>query len=84
MSLELSSTVPLIVAKSGIPGENCINLYGSGAGITIPMDDFCSLVEYALCNTDLFPDDPRIKLVEKIEHYKIAEGYNPNGTRIKI
>jgi hypothetical protein len=84
MSLELSGCKSLVVAKSGIPGTNGINIYGSDGDIDIPMEDFCALIEYALTNTDLFPDDPRLKLIEKIKQADIAEGYNPGNTRIVL
>jgi hypothetical protein len=84
MSLELSGTNPLVVARSGIPGTNSINLYDGNSEKEIPMDDFCCLVEYALTNTDLLPDDPRLKLIDKIKLASTTEGYNPGNTRIVL
>lgn len=82
MSLELSGTNPLVVAKSGIPSKNDINLYSKDSDIDIPMEDFCDLVEYTLTNTDLFPDDPRLKLIAKLKNADVTEGYNTGGSRI--
>ena len=84
MSFELSGCKPLVVAKSSIPGKNGINLYGNGFDINIPMEDFCFLVEYAMANTDLLPDDPRLTLIEKIKKSSITKGYNPDDTRIQL
>lgn len=83
MSLELSGTNPMIMAVSGMPGTNTIKLYDNQNEMEIPMEDFCSLVEYALTNTDLLPDDPRYKLMYKIrEKALVVEGYNPDSFRI--
>ena len=84
MSLELSGTNPMVIAKSGIPGTNSINLYNSNNDMEIPMDDFCCLVEYVMTNTDLFPDDPRFKFIERIKQASITKGYDPYNVRIVL
>jgi hypothetical protein len=94
MSLELSHSDPKITAKTN-SSNNTVNLYNSGPespliNISIPMGDFCFLVEYILENTNLYKDDPRLKLVEKIKNYKIVPGYylqhcvGDKGSRISI
>jgi hypothetical protein len=83
MSLELSYSDPKITAKTNF-FENTVMLYHPGSEISISMTDFCYLVEYVLENTDLFKDDPRLELVEKIKKFKIVPGYNHGGSRIMI
>lgn len=84
MSLELSGCDPLVIAKSGIPFRNSVLIYGKDTNIEMVMSDFCCLVEYALTNTDLLPDDPRLKLLEKIKQATIIDGYNQGNTRINL
>jgi hypothetical protein len=83
MSLELSYSDPKITAKTNF-FETAVNLYNSNIDVTIPMKDFCYLVEYVLENTDLFENDPRLKLVEKIKNFKVIPGYNHGASRIMI
>jgi hypothetical protein len=85
MTLELNCN-PMILANSGIPSRNSVHLYNSDkVNFDIPMSDFCSLIEYALTNTDLFPNDPRLKLLERIKQATIIEGYNgPSTQRITL
>jgi hypothetical protein len=50
--------------------------------INIPMSDFCAMVKYGLQNTDLYPNDPRIELLNQMQKAKIVEGFNRGRTRI--
>ena len=42
----------------------------------LTMKEFCEAVKYVLENTNLTPDDPRLKLVEEIKRSKVVEGYD--------
>lgn len=50
----------------------------------IGLEDFCELVKYVMTNVDLIPNDPRIRLLERLKNYKIIEGWNPSAKRIQI
>lgn len=79
MSLELSFTKPHpIEAKtypSLMPVAGELKRFVQLGDYSIPIDDFCALVEYVLTNTDLDQDDPRLDLVEKIKHLKVVDGF---------
>ena len=85
MSLELSNSKPLIIAKTGIIG-NTVQLYGGNMDAEIPLKDFCFLVEYVLTNSDIEPnvEDPRIDLMTRIKNAKIVDGFNLGKKRIEI
>jgi hypothetical protein len=42
----------------------------------LSMEDFEELVLYVLTNSDLTKNDPRYKLVEKINNMKVGPGWN--------
>jgi len=77
MSLQLANSQPPIEAKTFGPG---IQMFGMSDAVLlvdykIPIDDFCCLVEYVLTNTDVRPDDPRLKLVELIKTAHLVKGW---------
>lgn len=94
MSLELSYTKPFpIIAKTlpmFMPVADGLKKFVQLGDYSIPMDEFCILVEYVLTNTDLDPDDPRLELVNKIKHIRIVDGFQKiidktsNNKRLEI
>ena len=72
MSLELNcGTSPENLRIITIPnGTTIIGDY------ELSMEDFCEMVKYVLNNTDLLPDDLRLKLVEDIKNSKVVPGWN--------
>ena len=85
MSLELSFSNPKVTAsfESGtlIPLLNLRNA-GKEIDIDISQSDFCELIVYFLTNIDLIGvDDPRFKLMERIESMKIIDGFNTGCSR---
>jgi len=52
-------------------------------GYEIAIEDFLTAVEYVLTNTDLYPKDPRLQFLKKIQSMKETEGYNPKNKRLK-
>jgi hypothetical protein len=80
MSLILSRSHPKIEIKTWghIAGNNKVHL----GDYEIPMSDFCEAIYYALTNTDLFPDDPRLKLVEEIKRLIVLDGYADGEKRL--
>lgn len=93
MSMTLHRTLGKPEAKT-YPFDDKVNIYGlrpsRAPSLEIPMADFCELVLYALTNTDLRPDDPRLDLIEKIKSMKKIPGYqaefgkprNPHAVRL--
>ena len=83
MSYELSNSEPKVLLRSEM-FENAINF----GDYRIPMNDFCYAVIYALTNSDLYPNDPRLDLIEKIKKSTIVDGWNinrePDCKKIKI
>lgn len=71
MSYELSKAEPEVTISCHM-FDNSIE-FGK---YLIPMEDMCYAMEYILTNTDLYKDDPRIKLVEKIKGSGITSGWN--------
>lgn len=81
MSYELSNSKPVVTLKSHFL-KNAIE-FGE---YTIPIEDFVLAVEYALTNSDLYENDPRLKLIKRIKNSDIVDGWNkatePNCKRI--
>ena len=48
----------------------------------ISLEDFLVTVEYVLTNTDLEPNDPRLRFVKRVQSMKEVAGYNPNRKRL--
>jgi len=61
--------------------------FGSDADVVVLGDyeisfaDFLSAAKYVLTNTDLMPNDPRIRFVMEVQLMTIGQGYNPGGQR---
>ena len=72
MSLKLANSKPPIEAKTFGPGIQVFWMSDTVllGDYKIPIDDFCCLVEYVLSNTDVRPNDPRLKLVECVNKVK--------------
>lgn len=72
MSLKLSYSLPeKLTAKTSIGNVVFIGDY------QIPMDDFCCLVDYVMTNSDIYgPNDPRLKLIERMSASRIVDGFN--------
>lgn len=49
----------------------------------ISMEDFAYMAAYVLTNTDLDPNDPRLKLVKFVQSMREIDGYNPNRKRLE-
>lgn len=49
----------------------------------ISLLDFLEVARYVLANTDLEPDDPRLKFVEDVRKMVEVKGYNEGKTRLK-
>jgi len=83
MSYELSYSEPKAVLKSAILSND---IYFNER--KIPMSDFVHAIEYVLTNSDLYPNDPRIRLIEKIKKSFIVSGWNasrdPNCKKIEL
>lgn len=50
----------------------------------ISLKDFLALAEYALTNTDLVPEDPRIQFMERIVKMKRVPGYNQGREHLEV
>lgn len=54
----------------------------------IPLDSFLFIAEYVLTNTDVEPNDPRFKFIEKVRGSRLVSGHNahnnPNSKRIEL
>jgi hypothetical protein len=50
----------------------------------ITMEDFLVMAAYALGNTDLLPNDPRIEFVRRAALLFSVEGFNPGGKRLQF
>jgi len=50
----------------------------------ITMRDFVLLVEYVMTNTDLMPDDPRLRLIRRMISMCVVAGYNPGSSRLVV
>lgn len=44
----------------------------------IPFAEFLDVVEYVLTNTDIYPNDPRLKFLKRISRLKPIAGWNIN------
>ena len=49
---------------------------------TLSMEDFLSLAAYALNNTDLKKDDPRLQFVEHVRNMEVVEGWDEGGKKL--
>jgi len=78
-----AKTVSLLCPVPGGDNENkTIVILGD---YRITLNDFCTLAEYVLSNTDLDSDrDPRLKLVERVKDCKVCPGSNPGGVRLEL
>lgn len=80
MSLILANSTPEDLSASAMG----VGVFLGNAHIE--MSDFCSLVLYALTNSDLVPrdgkPDPRVALVRIVGRLVIDGGYNPGGSRL--
>ena len=64
--------------------KNNMFITGIKEQLEIEENDFCTLIDYFLTNTNLRDkDDPRIKLVEDIKKLEIGEGYNGTPNLVK-
>ena len=50
----------------------------------INVKDFNELVLYYLTNTDLEPEDDRLKLIDRIKSLKIVDGFNAGNKRLVL
>lgn len=48
------------------------------------LQDFLDMFEYVMQNTDLIPNDPRLRLIEKVKKARQVAGYNQGKQRIKL
>lgn len=53
-------------------------------GHVIAMEDFLAAVRHVLINTDLEPDDPRLKFVESVQSIVQVDGFNPGKERLAL
>ena len=44
--------------------------------------DFCELVMYYMENTDLYPNDPRLNLIKRIENLHVIDGFSKGNCRL--
>jgi hypothetical protein len=53
-------------------------------GCEITFEDFFDAVEYVLTNTDLEPDDIRLRFLERVKGIKEVDGWDEEGKRLDI
>jgi hypothetical protein len=76
VTLRLSSH-PTAGIKSGIGrGDNVAFGEWHDPEYEVSMSDFMEACLYALLNTDLLPDDPRLIFIERVKGLEIVAGYN--------
>lgn len=51
--------------------------------IVMSIEDFCETVIYVMTNTELVPNDPRLKLIEEIKALKKVEGFSKGQERLE-
>lgn len=74
MSLELSKGIEV---KTQGEGDQEVYI----GGLWIPLQEFLDAAYYVVTNTDLRPDDPRFKFLQKINDLILTSGYNKNQER---
>jgi len=94
MSLSLDQgTTPkgTLVKTWGVAQENGKRVISIGPEIEITHDDFCQVIEYFLTNEDLYENDPRLELFERLKKAEIGKGhgshfaqFSPGGNRTEI
>jgi len=83
MSLAFPNAIPRdleIKSHPNIPGhENETVRIGE---YHMSLSDFLVMAEYVLTNTDIVPNDPRVKFLERIKRAEPIPGWNPGNQRI--
>ena len=77
MSLELANMKPVMIARIAMTADQPLVLQ-SPQGMTrleLPISEFSRLVMYVLTTGDLVPDDPRLKLIDKIKKLVVLPGF---------
>lgn len=86
MSIELDSpgTEPSPVHVTwmhGVPRR--VDVAHGACGFHLSIEDVLVLCSYVLTNSDLDPDDERLKFVEAVKEMKVVEGWNKGGRRLE-
>lgn len=53
-------------------------------GLDLSVDAVMEIAYYAMTNTDLVPNDPRLEWLERLKKLQKVEGWNPEGTRLGV
>ena len=83
MSLQLFYSKPKVMAKAAFGGVGLV-IEKDSSTTDISYYDFVQLTKYFLENEDLFPNDPRLELIEAIKKSKLVNGWEERKKRIEL